>query len=247
MLAGLAFLGLAVATSFPAAASTVALAGLLGSPLTIWAQTIRMRLTREQMRAGSSAAAPPDAVDPAGRRRPARRPGGGPAVAPGVMAVPGFVGLVPPASPATRGDRSRRPDIDCVAALVVGPPGRTIWAKGCVAPSYAGRGRIDDAWKAVRHEQHSRFDDRSPGGFHRSGCHGRGRHLRPARRGGRRRRRGGLALILDRRGDRRSPGLLVGEARHQVPVGGWSARVRRQGFGEVTSPARRAGSRSART
>lgn len=50
MLAGLAFLGLAVATSFPAAASTVALAGLLGSPLTIWAQTIRMRLTREQMR-----------------------------------------------------------------------------------------------------------------------------------------------------------------------------------------------------
>ena len=39
-------------------------------------------------------------------------------------------------------------------------------------------------------------------------------------------------------GDRRSPGLLVGEARHQVPVGGWSARVRRQGVRRgVTSPA----------
>ena len=40
---------------------------------------------------------------------------GGPAAArplllmSGVMAVPGFVGLVPPASPATRGDRSADP------------------------------------------------------------------------------------------------------------------------------------------
>jgi MFS family permease len=102
-LAGLAFLGLAAATSFPAAAVTLALAGLLGSPLTIWAQTIRMRLTPEEMRGRVFGvlrtlmqSTPPIGGALAGVLL------AGPAVAvpilvmSGVIAVPGLVGLVTP-------------------------------------------------------------------------------------------------------------------------------------------------------
>lgn len=104
MLAGLAFLGLAFTHSFVGAAAALALAGLLGSPLTIWAQTIRMRLTPEAMRGRVFGvlrtlmqSTPPAGGALAGVLL------GGPAVAvpvlvmSGLMAVPGAIGLVAPA------------------------------------------------------------------------------------------------------------------------------------------------------
>ena len=48
--AGLAVLGLAVAPPFPVAAGSLVLVGLCASPLTIWAQTVRMRLIPAELR-----------------------------------------------------------------------------------------------------------------------------------------------------------------------------------------------------
>ncbi|MGZ8631120.1 MAG: MFS transporter [Actinomycetota bacterium] len=103
VLAGTAFAGLAFAGSFPAAAATLAVAGLLTSPLTIWAQTIRMRLTPEEMRGRVFGvlrtlmqSTPPVGGALAGVLL------GGPAVAvpvlvmSGLMAVPGVIGAVTP-------------------------------------------------------------------------------------------------------------------------------------------------------
>jgi len=117
-LAGLAFLGLAAATSFPAAAATLALAGLLASPLTIWAQTIRMRLTPEEMRGRVFGvlrtlmqSTPPIGGALAGVLL------GGPTVAvpvlvmSGVMAVPGLVGLATPALSHDGGSRVAGDDL----------------------------------------------------------------------------------------------------------------------------------------
>lgn len=102
-LAGLSFLGLAAATSFPAAAVTLVLAGLFASPVTIWAQTIRMRLTPEEMRGRVFGvlrtlmqSTPPIGGALAGVLL------AGPTVAvpvlvmTGLMALPGLVGLVTP-------------------------------------------------------------------------------------------------------------------------------------------------------
>ena len=117
-LAGLAFLGLAAATSFPAAATTLALAGLLASPLTIWAQTIRMRLTPEEMRGRVFGvlrtlmqSTPPIGGALAGVLL------GGPTVAvpvlvmSGMMAVPGLVGLATPGLTHDGGPRVPQDDL----------------------------------------------------------------------------------------------------------------------------------------
>jgi hypothetical protein len=47
---GVSFLGLLLAPRLPAALALIATAGLLGSPLTVWAQTIRMRLIPPDLR-----------------------------------------------------------------------------------------------------------------------------------------------------------------------------------------------------
>jgi hypothetical protein len=49
-LAGVALLVLVLRPGFASSMGTMALAGLLGAPLTIWAQTIRMRLIPEELR-----------------------------------------------------------------------------------------------------------------------------------------------------------------------------------------------------
>jgi MFS family permease len=50
VLAGISYLGLLVAPSMAVALTTLAVAGLCSSPLTIWAQTLRMRLIPPEMR-----------------------------------------------------------------------------------------------------------------------------------------------------------------------------------------------------
>jgi MFS family permease len=100
-LAGSAFLGLAIATSLPAAALTLAIAGLLVPPLTIWAQTSRLRLTPEEMRGRVFGVLRTlmQSTPPAGGALAGVLLGGSSVVVPvlvmsGVMAVPGVIGVV---------------------------------------------------------------------------------------------------------------------------------------------------------
>jgi hypothetical protein len=82
---------------------TLALAGLLGSPLTIWAQTIRMRLTPEEMRGRVFGVLRTlmQSTPPVGGALGGVLLGGPAVAAPvlvmsGLMAVPGVIGLVTP-------------------------------------------------------------------------------------------------------------------------------------------------------
>jgi MFS family permease len=104
VLAGLAFLGLAASSRLLPAVATLAIAGLLVSPLTIWAQTIRMRLIPEGLRGRIFGmlrtlmqSTPPLGAAVAGWLLAG--PGIGPAVVAMVlvMTIPGLIGLVSPA------------------------------------------------------------------------------------------------------------------------------------------------------
>jgi MFS family permease len=100
--AGVAILGLATAPPFVAALGVLATVGLLASPLTIWAQTVRMRLIPEQLRGRvfSLLRTFMQSTPPAGGLAAGALLAGGLAMAPvvGVMAaliaVPGAIGLV---------------------------------------------------------------------------------------------------------------------------------------------------------
>jgi MFS family permease len=103
-LAGLSFLGLAAADRLPPAVVTLAIAGLLVSPVTIWAQTIRMRLIPEGLRGRVFGvlrtlmqSTPPLGGAVAGWLLAG--PGIGPAVVAMVlvMTIPGLIGLFSPA------------------------------------------------------------------------------------------------------------------------------------------------------
>ena len=101
-LAGVAILGLAVATTVPAAALVLVVTGLLVSPLTVWAQTIRMRVTPPELRGRTFGLLRTlmQSTPPLGGLVAGAVLAGGGGVVPGVVlvaacfAVPGALGLV---------------------------------------------------------------------------------------------------------------------------------------------------------
>jgi MFS family permease len=103
--AGLAFLGLAAAPSLPAAIAVLVVAGALVSPMTIWAQTVRMRVIPPELR-GRTFGLPRtlmQSTPPLGGAVAAAMLVSGRGIGPVVvattlvMAVPGVVGLFTPA------------------------------------------------------------------------------------------------------------------------------------------------------
>jgi predicted MFS family arabinose efflux permease len=116
-LAGLALLGLALRSRFVITAATLAFAGFFASPLTIWAQTIRMRLIPEELRGRIFGVLRTlmQATPPAGGALAGvllAGPGIGLTVIlmSAVMTLPGLVGVVAPALAEDRvslGDASR--------------------------------------------------------------------------------------------------------------------------------------------
>ena len=103
--AGISFLGLAFAPTLPAAMVVLAVAGVLASPMTIWAQTIRMRVIPPELRGrtfGLLRTLMQSTPPLGGALAAAMLMGDGPIgpvvlVTTLVMAVPGVLGLVSPA------------------------------------------------------------------------------------------------------------------------------------------------------
>jgi MFS family permease len=103
--AGLAFLGLAGAPSLPVAIGVLVVAGLLVSPETIWAQTIRMRVIPPELRGRTFGLLRTlmQSTPPVGGALAAAMLSAGRGIGPVVvtmsliMAVPGVIGLVTPA------------------------------------------------------------------------------------------------------------------------------------------------------
>jgi len=103
--AGISFLGLAFAPTLPAAMVVLAVAGVLASPMTIWAQTIRMRVIPPELRGRTFGLLRTlmQSTPPLGGALAAAMLVGDGAIGPVVlvttlvMAVPGVLGLVSPA------------------------------------------------------------------------------------------------------------------------------------------------------
>lgn len=102
---GLSLLGLAAATTLPAAMVVLVVAGLFASPMTIWAQTVRMRVIPAELRGRTFGLLRTlmQSTLPLGGAIAAAMLADGGAVVPAVlvmalvMAVPGALGLVTPA------------------------------------------------------------------------------------------------------------------------------------------------------
>jgi MFS family permease len=112
---GVAFLGLAAAPSLAAAMAVLVVAGVLMSPMTIWAQTVRMRVIPPDMRGRVFGLLRTlmQSTPPLGGAISAAMLAGGRGIEPVVvlttivMAVPGAVGLV---SPALADEHTRAPE-----------------------------------------------------------------------------------------------------------------------------------------
>lgn len=103
-LAGLSFLGLVVAAGLAPSVLTMVVAGLLVSPVTIWAQTIRMRLIPDELRGRMFGvlrtlmqSTPPIGGALAGWLLSGAGTGPTVLVMSTIMAVPGVIGLLSPA------------------------------------------------------------------------------------------------------------------------------------------------------
>jgi MFS family permease len=141
--AGIAILGLAVAPPFVGAVAVLATVGLLASPLTIWAQTIRMRLIPEALRGRvfSLLRTFMQSTPPAGGLAAGVLLAGGLAMGPVValmaalIAIPGAIGLVHRAlSPGATGEPGSARGVE---------PGEA--GVGAGAGSGAGAGLDDEA------------------------------------------------------------------------------------------------------
>ena len=120
--AGLSFLGLAVVPTLPAAMAVLMLAGVLASPMTIWAQTVRMRVIPPKLRGRTFGLLRTlmQSTPPLGGALAAAMLVGDGAIGPVVlvttlvMAVPGALGLL---SPALADEHTRTPEQVPLAAV----------------------------------------------------------------------------------------------------------------------------------